>query len=80
MNGPYSEFREDGWPLCPACGQDELFAGVHSETEQRVYEDRGHRPTISMIEGCYACHWSPYMFYGPRWEEVRYEGLSKTAA
>ena len=20
-----TEFREDGWPLCPQCGEDELF-------------------------------------------------------
>lgn len=21
----FTEFREDGWPLCPMCGQDELY-------------------------------------------------------
>jgi hypothetical protein len=40
-------WREDGWPLCPACGQDELsILGTKSVTEVDV-----------MVEPmfCYAC-------------------------
>lgn len=22
---PFTEFRDDGWPLCPNCGDDELY-------------------------------------------------------
>lgn len=24
----YREFRHDGWPLCPRCGEDELMSGL----------------------------------------------------
>lgn len=42
----YSEFREDGWPLCPVCGQDELYSLDIPATPQT-------------IKGCYNCHFAP---------------------
>ena len=27
MSG-YTEHRADGWPLCPVCGEDELWSGL----------------------------------------------------
>lgn len=43
----YREFRADGWPLCPQCEEDELWA---------AYKD-GEKPSIANIVGCYACGW-----------------------
>jgi uncharacterized protein (DUF983 family) len=25
----YTEHRKDGWPLCPVCGEDELWSGFN---------------------------------------------------
>jgi len=37
-----AELRDDGWPLCPVCEQDELASFA--------------RPaSVNAIEGCYAC-------------------------
>lgn len=38
--------RADGWPLCPQCGDDELFSSSIPATE-------------ATIAGCYACNWKP---------------------
>lgn len=47
LNGmAFKEFRADGWPLCPKCGDDELFS-------------LSVPATIETIEGCYFCRWSP---------------------
>lgn len=40
----YKCFREDGWPYCPNCGEDELWS---SRTPA----------TITSIVGCYYCGW-----------------------
>lgn len=40
----YSERRRDGWPLCPRCGEDELYSLAIPAT-------------IETIEACYACNW-----------------------
>jgi hypothetical protein len=40
----YREFRADGWPLCPRCGEDELWSNAI-------------QPTIETIVGCYFCRW-----------------------
>lgn len=39
---PRITFRPDGWPLCPQCGQDELYSLENP-------------PTIESIRGCYLC-------------------------
>ena len=43
----YTAFRKDGWPLCPHCGEDELYS-LQVPTA-----------TIDTIEGCYLCNWKP---------------------
>lgn len=43
-DGIYREFREDGWPLCPICGEDELYSLAMPAT-------------IETISGCYSCRW-----------------------
>jgi hypothetical protein len=53
-NTPYNEFREDGWPLCPRCGEDELWSLVMMR-----WMGEGERPTVQQcIDGgmrCYLC-------------------------
>lgn len=44
--GPYSRWRSDGWPLCPGCGEDELYSP----------EDP---PRVESIVRCYQCQWTP---------------------
>lgn len=52
----YTEFRKDGWPLCPCCGEDELFSSAMMN-----WNGDGERPTLqqcldnTMI--CYRCGW-----------------------
>lgn len=41
----YFEFRQDGWPLCPQCGEDELYSLDVPATKEN-------------IDGCYRCRWS----------------------
>ncbi len=49
---PDFKYRVDGWPLCPACGEDELWSPL-------VWEDV--RPTIEAFIAaglcCYRCNW-----------------------
>jgi len=42
----YAIFREDGWPMCPQCGEDELYS-------------LDMPATVASIVGCYACRWRP---------------------
>jgi hypothetical protein len=42
----YSRHRDDGWPLCPGCGEDELWSAA---TE----------PTTDTIVSCLRCGWKP---------------------
>lgn len=46
MPKEFVESRPDGWPLCPGCGEDELWS---AETY----------PSRLRIAGCYACPWRP---------------------
>lgn len=52
----YIEFRKDGWPLCPRCGEDELASRAHLN-----YFGVGEQPTIAdgIASGmvCYKCGW-----------------------
>jgi hypothetical protein len=41
-------WRKDGWPLCPKCGEDELFSQQHPA-----------RPTDALA--CYRCDWQGYI-------------------
>lgn len=42
----YARRRRDGWPLCPRCGEDELYSLATPAT-------------IETICGCYRCGWRP---------------------
>lgn len=51
----YKEFRPDGWPLCPRCGEDELYslflcADIDKKPTQEELIADGLR--------CYSCHWA----------------------
>ncbi len=52
----FKEFREDGWPLCPQCGEDELYSLVMLN-----WTGEGPHPSIQeCIAGgmrCYYCGW-----------------------
>ena len=54
----YPERRPDGWPLCPQCGEDELYS---LETPA----------TIESIVGCYRCGWRAPTAHGGTVEEVK---------
>jgi len=53
----YYEFRKDGWPLCPWCGEEELWCPGSVE----FYKDNQRQPTmtehIKMGLSCYRCTW-----------------------
>lgn len=50
----YEEKRKDGWPLCPRCGEDELWSGL-------AWDGTGARPPMKrwIMAGltCYKCSW-----------------------
>lgn len=48
ISPPYKKSRLDGWPLCPQCGEDELYCVQWPAT-------------IDRIAGCYVCRWRPGM-------------------
>lgn len=58
---PYREFRRSGWPLCPNCGEDELWC----PGSVRFQMDNRRAPTI---KDCLAmglrCHWCLSEFEG----------------
>jgi len=52
MTITYPETRKDGWPLCPACGEDELWSafpwdGSDPKPPMQAWIDHGLR--------CYKC-------------------------
>lgn len=42
----FTKIRSDGWPMCPLCGEDELYSLAIPAT-------------IETIVGCYRCNWRP---------------------
>ncbi len=50
------EYRRDGWPLCPRCGDDELYSLV-------IMQNAGKVPGPTLDEcfagefRCYYCNW-----------------------
>lgn len=50
----YPEKRADGWPLCPRCGEDELWSGL-------AWDGSDPRPPMEawILAGlcCYKCSW-----------------------
>lgn len=51
----YKRFRDDGWPYCPQCDEDELWSSA-------LYA------SIHTIVGCYRCDFRPEPA-GPREQE-----------
>lgn len=51
----FTEFRADGWPLCPNCGEDELWCDY-----TRFWHEYGHQPTVIQCIAiglqCHLCH------------------------
>ena len=43
----YKEFREDGFPLCPSCGEDELY------TLGKIPDDTDY---ANLYIRCYVCN------------------------
>lgn len=55
------EYRADGWPLCPRCGNDEL-ASFNTVTNRRDASGKviGHmmrKPQPTDWMRCYECQW-----------------------
>jgi hypothetical protein len=54
----YTEFRKDGWPLCPVCGEDELFAGfTPGPSVAEATDEERFALYVAEITGCYSCGW-----------------------
>ena len=54
-----TDYRDDGWPLCPQCGEDELMSGcVQPEPRDELR--------------CLACGWSGVV-PPARWCNIRYD-------
>lgn len=53
----YTEFRADGWPFCPSCGEDELYSALMLQ-----WNGLAPSPTLAdCLAGemrCYHCQWS----------------------
>lgn len=48
-----TEFRKDGWPMCPICGEDELYTLAEAEDPLRSVLTK--QAAIDSICGCYRC-------------------------
>ncbi len=48
----FAEFRSDGFPLCPRCGEDELWSSL-------MWTDDSNKPTLDQLIkhglSCYSC-------------------------
>lgn len=70
MSDIYTEYRQDGWPLCPQCGEDELFSHI-----MIAAVGKEPRPAIQdCIDGemtCYFCSWNSWRerLNQPKWPE-----------
>lgn len=59
---PYVKFRDDGWPLCPNCGEDDLWMTALDSTEWGLPtpgDAESFAAAIKAIIGCYNCGWNP---------------------
>lgn len=56
VNPTYEEFRTDGWPFCPNCGEDELYSQL-----MLTWSKLDARPSVQdCIDSgmkCYRCSW-----------------------
>lgn len=56
----YVDFRQDGWPLCPLCKEDELYSVLMLKCTSAE-----HKPTVAQcmrdVMRCYKCGWASDM-------------------
>lgn len=56
LSSLFTDFRQDGWPYCPRCTNDELWSSVMME-----WMGEEPRPTLAECFAgeftCYACGW-----------------------
>ncbi len=61
-NEPITEYRRDGWPLCPRCGEDELASHLDATHIDEYYNEHGDTPPIQEYLdaglSCYGCGWT----------------------
>lgn len=57
----FKEYRKDGWPLCPKCGEDELVSALLQVVDSDPYDPSETRPTLQecLQHGflCINCDW-----------------------
>lgn len=54
----YYEFRKDGWPLCPWCGEEELWCLGSVEFQKDNQRPPSVAECIEMGLSCYRCTWA----------------------
>lgn len=62
MSNEFTEFRKDGFPLCPCCGEDELYSlyanTKHCMERQLKGETVSLEETLEYPFACYRCNWA----------------------
>jgi hypothetical protein len=69
VNPTYTEFRKDGWPFCPRCGEDELYS--HLMLGWTKPEPPPIQDCLDSGMKCYACQWESLgrnVFSGRCWQ------------
>jgi hypothetical protein len=69
----FTEFRADGWPFCPRCGEDELYS--HLMLGWTRDEPPPVKDCIDSGMKCYRCNWEHVgrnVFGGRCWECKEY--------
>jgi hypothetical protein len=51
------EYRRDGWPLCPVCGDDELMSMVNPVTSGPTDPLQVRKATATDPMTCLSCGW-----------------------
>ena len=49
----FTEFRKDGWPLCPRCEEDELWSSIAISAQRAVTLEECWAGDFT----CYYCNW-----------------------
>lgn len=59
---PLTEFRADGWPLCPRCGEDEVMSHLALPAIMAYHDSHGQNPPLQDYLNaslqCLYCGWS----------------------
>lgn len=56
---PFTDYKSDGFPYCPNCGEDNLTSNLSMQTEQLFPQDVIERVYLHILSGmiCMKCHW-----------------------